>query len=449
MEESNRKQRASNLTKHFQTWSNIARVFAVIAIITVLSQAVSLVGRARRGASDFSVVYRTATLLKRGSGGELYEAPDQTTGWPRCIPPAGLVIFQPLTLFSPTVAGIIWSLLNLSLLVGAIIVLHNFFGKLERHRNIYLSLFPWALIILLILSAGSIQVGQFSVLFVSCWIFYLLAASSGHRSLAGLSLAVPSAIKLYPVLMLAVPLVFNKRRALSGISFFLLGILVICAVIPAFVYGPRVWELTTSFLKNTIMSPEGRVLQFQHLTSSSVSDQGLDAVLLRYLSPSLAFHSRFPAIPHLRLERQQVLLLANVLRLVVLVVSAVVVFRWRRSVKNIPIYSTLMMVALWSATLYLILPGAKSRYAVYAFIGFLPLLEAVWYARMRSDRFSYIALCALIVFCLVLILQLIPDSLRVYGLGILGSLALWVGNIRKMAVINAHQTGKNIISTKT
>lgn len=415
-----------------QHWSKIARVVVALAILIVLSQAVSLVRRASRGESDFGVIYRTAILLNRGAGGELYDNRDHPSGWYRCIPPAGMVIFQPLALLKPRIAGIIWSLINLILLGGAIVALAKFFEKLDRQKRIYQSTFPWALVILLLFSTGSIQVGQFSILFVACWIFYLYATARGRSFWSGLSLAIPSAIKIYPGLMLAVPLTSGRRRGLLSISFFLVGIFIICAVIPVLVYGPRTWELTTSFFKNSVFGPEGKVSGFFDFASSGVSDQGLDAVFLRYLSHNAEFHSRFPNMPHLRLERQQVLLLTNVVRFAVLLVSAVVAFRWRRRLKNSPIFAVMMMVALWSAALYVILPGAKSRYAVYAFVGFLPLLGAAAFARVRGDRLTYIALVALIVLCFVLILQLIPDSMRSYGLGLIGSIALWIENIRLM-----------------
>jgi len=65
------------------------------------------------------------------------------------------------------------------------------------------------------LSAGSIQVGQFSVLFATCWILFVSAFAGGNYFSAGILLGLPTAIKLYPVMMLAVPISL-ARNARDG-----------------------------------------------------------------------------------------------------------------------------------------------------------------------------------------------------------------------------------------
>lgn len=410
--------------------SKVASLFVALAVLIVLMQAVQLVRRASWEASDFGVFYQTATMLQQGAGGEIYDLRDQKPGWPRCIPPAGTVLLQPLAWFDSGAAGVVWALLNLGLLATAVAALREFIGKLDRHRLVYQSAFVWAVILFLVLSTGSIQVGQLSLLFVCCWVFYLYAAANGWGFWAGLALAIPGAIKLYPVLMLAVPLSTGKRRE---VLWFGAGLLLVCAVIPFAVYGPRTWDLTTSFLHNVILNPQGRISLAQTLIPGN---QGLDAVLLRYLSCDPKFHHRHSEIPHLNLAREQVLHLANALRLLVLVVSAAVIVRWRRRVRDSPLYAVLQMAAFWSATLYLILPETKARYAVYAFLGFLPLIAAATEARMQGNRLRHAALCGLTVFCLVLVLSLTPHSLRVLGLGFIGAFALWVANIRFLTLEN-------------
>ena len=411
-------------------WSKPALFLTALATLAVLAQSVSLVVRASDSdtASDFGVFYQTATMLNNGAGGEIYDIGSQRSGWRRCIPPAGLVIFQPLARLSPTLAGVFWMLLNLGLLAAAVIVLHRFIGKLDRQRHVYQSAFPWMVGIFLLLSCGSIQVGQFSLLFVACWIFSLSAAASGRSFWAGMALAFPAAIKLYPALMLAVPLSTGKRRE---VLFFWVGLFIVGGIIPFLVYGPRTWDLTTSFLHNVILNPQGRIADAQKLASGN---QGLDAVLLRYLSYNPKFHSRHPVLPHLSIAPEQVLLLANILRLAVLALSAAVIARWQRGVRDSPLYAALQMAAFWSATLYLLLPETKSRYAVYTFLAFVPLIGAAVEARMQGNHRRHAAFCALTAFCLVLTLLLIPGSLRAYGVGFIGSLALWIANLRNIAL---------------
>jgi hypothetical protein len=87
-----------------------------------------------------------------------------------------------------------------------------------------------------------------------------------------------------------------------------------------------------------------------------------------------------------------------------------------------------MMSALWSATLYLILPETKARYAVYTFVAFLPLLEravnASEPANVRRRAFAAIAVCV------ILIGGLMPDPPKVYGIGLIGAVVLWLENLR-------------------
>ena len=87
------------------------------------------------------------------------------------------------------------------------------------------------------------------------------------------------------------------------------------------------------------------------------------------------------------------------------------------------------MAALWSSTLYLMLPETKARYAVYAFLGFLPLLQAALDRSAHSTRTARIWRWAEIAACVVLILVLLPGSVQVWGLGLLGPLVLWLENI--------------------
>jgi len=89
-----------------------------------------------------------------------------------------------------------------------------------------------------------------------------------------------------------------------------------------------------------------------------------------------------------------------------------------------------MMFALWSCTLYLMLPETKARYAVYTFLGFLPLLE-VAVAAKEGSRVRARAV-AEIVLCLVLIGGLVPEPVTVYGMGFIGAFGLWLLNLQAL-----------------
>jgi hypothetical protein len=202
----------------------------------------------------------------------------------------------------------------------------------------------------------------------------------------------------------------------------------LCLALPAVVYGSRAWDLELSFWKNIILSPAGQVLYMQRLHVGT--NQSLDTVMLRYLSYDGAFHGRYASVPHLRFGRDQVLMLANVARAAILLVTVGSVSIWRHRRKIAAPHDILTMMALWSSALYLMLPETRSRYAVYTCLAFIPLLEL---AGLGTSRRAKVARAAGIAACVILILGLVPASLRVYGVGFIGSLLLWLSNVGLVA----------------
>ena len=100
----------------------------------------------------------------------------------------------------------------------------------------------------------------------------------------------------------------------------------------------------------------------------------------------------------------------------------------QRGIQRFVPHDVLMMSALWSAALYLILPETKARYAVYTFIAFLPLLETAVNASEPANVRRRV--CAEIALCVILIGGLMPDLPKVYGVGLVGALLLWLENLR-------------------
>ena len=408
-------------------WSRKAVFFGVLVTIVLLVNSFTMVQKASRGHSDIGVFYQSALRLNHGGGAEVYKIRTEDKGWFRCIPPAGLAFFQPLARFSPGISGFLWMLFNWVMLGAALVMLHRFLGRLDHQRRLYASLFPWMAILLVLMSVGSIQVGQFSLLFTTCWIAYLLAATRNRGFWMGLALSLPSAIKIYPALMLMVPLAVKGRRSWKEIGFFVLGLVIFCAIIPTLFNGTRVVELSRSFVREVVFNPAGRMSE--DLQVGSVSNQGLESIFLRYLSYDPPFHSQFAHFPHGNWPKEQVLRLASGVRLAILGISFGVVWRWRRRSLHHPIYGTLCMVALASAVLYLTMPGPKARYAIYAFVAFLPLFGSVAAAARLNRRVSYRLRATLMVVCIAFILQFIPNVMRAYGCGFIGALFLWGTNL--------------------
>ncbi|WP_157947749.1 glycosyltransferase 87 family protein [Abditibacterium utsteinense] len=120
---------------------------------------------------------------------------------------------------------------------------------------------PWsrkAVFFGVLMSVDSIQVGQFPLLFTTFWIAYLLLSATRNRGLwMGLALALPGAIKIYPALMLMVPLSLKGRRGWREIGFFVLVLIFFCGIIPTLFNGPRVMELSRSFVREVVFNPAG------------------------------------------------------------------------------------------------------------------------------------------------------------------------------------------------
>ncbi len=404
-----------------------ARFWVLVGVVGLVEEGLSSVSRGTHGKSDLSVFYRTCVLLLNGADASVYAGRDAVSGWYRCIPPAGLMWFWPLARLSPRSASFGWMFFNFALAGAGVWALGGIWRALfpdEPHRH---QLVLWTSAIFLILAAPSVEVGQYSLMFCALWLLATRAALSKRLDLAALLLALPAAIKIYPALLLlfalgALP--FKKWPRFTAM--FALGFAFWTFAAPTLVFGARVPSLNAAFFREIVFSPTGRLSESQ--STSAASSHGLDTVMLRFLS---AAPEPKDAPPHLELPVPLVLAATNGARL--LVITATIALWWRttrRRIQGEPAASEwLFSLALWSAALFLILPGAKARYAVYVFPAFLPLIlctARVWISNAQS-RWAY----TLLVFGLLLLeMSLVPNEARVWGAGFWGALGLWLENAR-------------------
>ncbi|RYG63065.1 DUF2029 domain-containing protein, partial [bacterium] len=147
----------------------------LLGILLVLNcaQALSLVKRASKSVTDFTVFFNTSDLLSQGAGAELYTGRDTSTDWLRTIPPFGQMVIQPFTFADIKTAAVLWALFNLALLVGSVLTLGYFASRLDGKARLFTAALPAMTAVWLALAQGSIQVGQYSVLFAAFWIFFL------------------------------------------------------------------------------------------------------------------------------------------------------------------------------------------------------------------------------------------------------------------------------------
>jgi hypothetical protein len=265
----------------------------------------------------------------------------------------------------------------------------------------------------LALASGSLQVGQFSILFAVAWILGAWLLSQGRES--SFAWAWPAATKLYPTLLIAVPLSLSHswKTALRHLAVFCLFVLVFAYVVPLPFYGSRVFDLNASFANEVLFDTGGRLKWMQAL--GTTANQGLDAVLIRYLSWYPKFHEQYN-VPTLALDLDTVRLIGHAVRAVIIAFTIAAVVRWRKA-RAFGFNDALALAALWSATLYLCLPETRARYAVYVVLALVPLVHWGKGSVLRQ---------ATVVAVFLLTLGVMPKPLEVYGAGILASLALWL-----------------------
>lgn len=397
----------------------------VLLLLLNVVQAFSLVKRATRRVTDFTVFFNTAKLLAGGAGAELYTGRDASTDWLRTIPPFGQMVIQPFALGDIKTAAILWALFNLLLLGAGVLTLSYFARHLDGKARLFAAALPALTVVWLALAPGSIQVGQFSVLFATFWIFFLGLRASRYSCFASAALAVPAGIKLYPVVLPGMFLVQRRPKAFA-VALLFVGL---TFALPFLVYGNRTPELTASFWNNAISSSSGSSRISESQRANIANNQGLDSILLRYLTTGENLHKKYPTFPHLALRKASVIQFGNLLRLVILLVTAVVAWRAWPHLQRTPLWGTFLLMALGCGCLYVLLPGTKSRYAIYAFLAFGPLIIQAVAARALGRNDSFWKWTALIVVLVLLCIQLVPPIFELYGIGFVGHLVLWLVNL--------------------
>lgn len=404
----------------------LARLVLACAVALTLVQTASLVSRGSRGYSDVSVYYRTVSLLKTGARAEIYQQIDERSGWRIAMPPLGYALFQPFHGLGPTGSMAGWALLQLAALALTVRVL----GRLVREGDPALAgAWPWAVSLLLVLASGSLQVGQFSILFVTCWVLAASRLARHAPEQAAAWLALPAALKIYPGMLFGAvaSLSPSLRRAVTAAAALGLTMAALWLLVPLPFYGLATPAMNVAWWQHVVLN-NAHMDYVQSLRANT--NQALDTVLLRYLTYDPAFHDVYP-LPHLALPKAAILLAAHAARLVVIAVSALAVLRWRRTRGAAPlgVAGILDVLALWTAALYCAMPETKTRYAVYTFLAFLPWLRALAGTTDAGQRARGTA--GLLV-TVVLVMVALPDALQAWGLGYLGGAWLWARGLRHL-----------------
>jgi hypothetical protein len=202
------------------------------------------------------------------------------------------------------------------------------------------------------------------------------------------------------------------------------------AVIPLAIYRENLVELTTSFFRYQVFDPDGRVMTAG--TGSAVSNQGIDAVLLRYFSFVPGFHDQAGALPHANVDPSLILMISNLTRLGIVAITAWISIRWLRSNEGGPPF---ILMALWCAALYMVLPGQKGRYAIYALPAVLAMFAAAHRAFSLRSVIEGRRITTLSVVACILLVQLVPDELLQFGVGYIGTIILWTFMLKEASAV--------------
>jgi len=413
------------------------RLAFILACLGVTWASGSLVDRAATQQSDISTFYRTAQAIRGGVTAEFYGQPDERGGR-RCIPPAGTMFFGYMPWLSAAGAAAVWLVFNLGLLVLGAWALGRVFGRLERHRRLYRRIWPWAVMLLMVLSVDALQVGQFSLLFTTCWLLYL-ALDSGFAAAAMLML--PAAIKIYPALLWAVPLARRQGRQLLWLA---PAALLIGVLLPLSLYGTHLPDMWRGFFRHTIVrSADSRLGDM--FSPKEEANQSLDNQLFRALTDQPEFNEKYPHFPHLHLPPEGVAKLAAALKLGLLLATALAAWRLGSRSRAQPRWTALLMLGLWSVTLVLLLPENKAPYIVYCFPGWLPVL-AMLAARSRHRRLPWHC-AAVVALGLASLIQTMPHAVRCYGPALVATVALWAILLRaawqaRLPATGTHHEGR-------
>ena len=319
--------------------------------------------------SDFVQDYYAAKALRSGlsiygdSIPQLAKATFPDDLFENFHPPFSAILYLPLTLVSFEAAFKLWSVLSLLLYVG---MLWSLFAPHLRANVICVALLWYPFIY----GTGT---GQSSILIAALISFGWLALKQGDQNRAGVLLAIPCAIKLFP-LMLGFFLVFSKRwRALRAYLITLLTLLLI------------------TFL---VVGSQDIISYVQHVTAEDVKRWGaftLNVSLTGALLPLLTTNPW--AIPVASLGMQQALLITNLCSLVAGMGLLLGAARSCSAKRDAEAFSTLLIGMVLCSPI-----SWMHIYPVF-FIPFMLVWQKFRYSKLRP------------LFLLTLILLSLPDVL--------------------------------------
>jgi hypothetical protein len=180
----------------------LAGIFLLALTLLRFAGAPHLVWLLRNGYQDFTAFYHEAEMVRAGQAAQLHDF----------HPPFEELLFVPLTYLRFLPAYLVWTFLNVVMIILSLVMLRKTFAETER-------LSPLFLILSVAAFAPAVRAliqGQDSVLLLLLVTLSLFLLASGHAVLAGAALGC-GLFKFHLVLPLALILAVRRPRLLLGL----------------------------------------------------------------------------------------------------------------------------------------------------------------------------------------------------------------------------------------
>ncbi|HMD17828.1 MAG TPA: glycosyltransferase family 87 protein, partial [Terriglobales bacterium] len=181
----------------------LAGIFLLALTLLRFVGAPHLVWSLRNGYQDFTVFYHGAEMVRTGQAAQLHDL----------HPPFEELLFVPLTYLSYLPAYVVWTFLNVVMMILSLVILRKTFAETER-------LSPLFLILSVTAFAPAVRAliqGQDSILLLLLVTVSLFLLGSGRAVWAGAALGC-GLFKFHLMLPLALVLVLRRPRLLLGLG---------------------------------------------------------------------------------------------------------------------------------------------------------------------------------------------------------------------------------------
>lgn len=243
--------------------------------------------------TDADCYFRAAWAVRTGQ--DIYSVVE-TNGWHYNYPPLLAILMVPLANPPPDVSNAgylpypvsvaVWYLFSVGCFVLAVHWLASAIGKKWRVPAARWSRQWWGLrsgtmIICLMALGRTLSRGQVNTLVLLCFAGMIALLLAERRFLAGLCLALPVCIKLFPAFLLIVPVIRRDWRCLAGA---VCGLVMGLMVVPLAVLGPQRMAETYKRFNEVLIGPalglKSDAMRDEELTGATATDSQSFAALL-------------------------------------------------------------------------------------------------------------------------------------------------------------------------